>query len=50
MDSVCFQNVFSLSGMHQQSRTKLEKGRFRKGVVISALDISSVVGKDQKVC
>lgn len=50
MDSVCFQNVFSLSGMHQQSRTKLEKGRLRKGVVFSALDISSVVGKDQKVC
>lgn len=50
MDSVYFQNVFSLNGMHQQSRTKLEKGRLEKGVVFSALDISSVVGKEQKVC
>lgn len=53
LSSICFyvfcilpEHFFS---QHQQSRTKLENERLKKGVVFSGLDISSVVGKDQKV-
>jgi len=46
MYSVYFQSISSLNGMHQQSRTGLEKGRLKRDMVFFAVNIYLFYGME----